>query len=156
MGHLTAKISYISPFSSHISHFNGVLESTYDIGMLNAILNTNSSDTKLNNPVLTFSHRFQLTKLSTTSKLHITGISYIPWTWNENRFPKDKKKMLKKYILFYIKNIISVFGQKHQNNTYSISQEICTRFLLCCALSWLYIDWFYHIHQTYFTGTVAI
>ena len=39
---------------------------------------------------------------------------------------------------------------------YSISQEICTRFLLCCALLWLYIDWFSHIHQTYFTGTVAI
>ena len=40
--------------------------------------------------------------------------------------------------------------------TYSISQEICTRCLLCCALLWLYIDWFSHIHQAYFTGTVAI
>ena len=39
---------------------------------------------------------------------------------------------------------------------YSISQEICTRFLLCCALLWLYIDWFSHIHQAYFTDTVAI
>ena len=39
---------------------------------------------------------------------------------------------------------------------YSISQEICTRFLLCCALLWLYIDWFYHIYQAYFIGTVAI
>ena len=39
---------------------------------------------------------------------------------------------------------------------YSISQEICTRFLVCCALLWLYIDWFSHIHQAYFTGTVAI
>ena len=39
---------------------------------------------------------------------------------------------------------------------YSISQEICTRFLLCCALLWLYIDWFSNIHQAYFTGTVAI
>ena len=29
------------------------------------------------------------------------------------------------------------------NNMYSISQEICTRFLLCCALLWLYIDWFH-------------
>ena len=53
-------------------------------------------------------------------------------------------------------------ANKHQNNTtllwahYSISQEICTRFLLCCALVWLYIDWFSHIHQAYFTGTVAI
>ena len=26
----------------------------------------------------------------------------------------------------------------------------------CCALLWLYIDWFSHIHQAYFTGTVAI
>ena len=41
-------------------------------------------------------------------------------------------------------------------NKYSISQEICTRFLLCCALLWSYIDWFTHIHQAYFTGTVAI
>ena len=39
---------------------------------------------------------------------------------------------------------------------YSIAQEICTRFLLCCALLWLYIVWFPHIHQVYFTGTVAI
>ena len=39
------------------------------------------------------------------------------------------------------------------NLTYSISQEICTRFLLCCALLWLYIDWFSHIHQAYFTAT---
>ena len=39
---------------------------------------------------------------------------------------------------------------------YSISQEICTRFLLCCALLWLYVDWFSHILQAYFTGTVAI
>ena len=39
---------------------------------------------------------------------------------------------------------------------YSISQEICTRFLLYCALLWLYIVWFPHIHQAYFTGTVAI
>ena len=39
---------------------------------------------------------------------------------------------------------------------YSISQEMCTRFLLCCALLWLYIDWFSHIHQAYFTGTMAI
>ena len=39
---------------------------------------------------------------------------------------------------------------------YSISQEMCTWLLLCCALLWLYIDWFSHIHQAYFTGTVAI
>ena len=45
---------------------------------------------------------------------------------------------------------------KPSKPVYSISQEICTRFLLCCALLWLYIDWFSHIHQAYFTGTVAI
>ena len=28
--------------------------------------------------------------------------------------------------------------------------------MLCCALLWLYIDWFSHIDQAYFTGTVAI
>ena len=38
----------------------------------------------------------------------------------------------------------------------TVSQEICTRFLLCCALLWLYIDWISHIHRAYFTGTVAI
>ena len=43
-----------------------------------------------------------------------------------------------------------------ERGCYSISQDICTRFLLCCALLWLYIDWFSHIHQAYFTGTVAI
>ena len=42
------------------------------------------------------------------------------------------------------------------NGEYSVSQEICTRFLLCCALLWLYIDWFSHIHQAYFIGPVAI
>ena len=40
--------------------------------------------------------------------------------------------------------------------SYSISQEICTRFLLCCALLWLYIDWFSHIHQAYFTDTAPV
>ena len=44
----------------------------------------------------------------------------------------------------------------YHGTIYSISQEICTRFLLCCALLWLYIDWFSHIHQAYFTGTLAI
>ena len=47
-------------------------------------------------------------------------------------------------------------SHNNEANIYSISQEICTRFLLCCALLWLYIDWFFHIHQAYFTGTVAI
>ena len=69
-------------------------------------------------------------------------------------------------------------GRKHNNNFYLSSEpllirafptesgpsRICrslrsprnTQFLLCCALLWLYIDWFSHIHQAYFTGTVAI
>ena len=33
----------------------------------------------------------------------------------------------------------------HIYTGYSISQEKCTRFLLCCALLWLYTDWFSHI-----------
>ena len=51
------------------------------------------------------------------------------------------------------------YNGRHDRTTiiaYSISQEICTRFLLCCALLWLYIDWFSHIHQAYFVGTLAI
>ena len=65
--------------------------------------------------------------------------------------------------MFYIKIMLmsnDCGGQRKLRFTnksfYSISQEICTRFLLCCALLWLYIDWFSHIHQAYFTGTVAI
>ena len=52
--------------------------------------------------------------------------------------------------------IQAMVGWHQTQRHYSISQEICTRFLLCCALLWLYIDWFSHIHQAYFTGTVAI
>ena len=48
------------------------------------------------------------------------------------------------------------FAVFRESDHYSISQEIYTRFLLCCALLWLYIDWFSHIHQASFTGTVAI
>ena len=53
---------------------------------------------------------------------------------------------------FYPNDVVHVSDQLN----YSISQEIRTQFLLCCALLWLYIDWFSHIHQAYFTGTVAI
>ena len=57
-------------------------------------------------------------------------------------------------LLFFHAKIVACKYVSKQD--YSISQEICTRFLLCCALLWLYIDWFSHIHQAYFTGTVAI
>ena len=57
---------------------------------------------------------------------------------------------------FHCDESIAWISTKATEWTYSISQEICTRFLLCCALLWLYIDWFSHIHQAYFTGTVAI
>ena len=49
-----------------------------------------------------------------------------------------------------------ITGRKCLPFKYSISQEICTRFLLCCAFLWLYIDWWSLIHQAYFNGTVAI
>ena len=42
------------------------------------------------------------------------------------------------------------WGLAFSNALYSISQEICIRFLHCCHLLWLYIDWFSHIHQAYF------
>ena len=49
-----------------------------------------------------------------------------------------------------------LFRRRDSCAFYSISQEICTRFLLCCALLGLYIDWFSHIHQAYFAGTLTI
>ena len=55
-----------------------------------------------------------------------------------------------------VNSVVAKFEWCVHTRAYSISQEICTRFLLCCALLWLYIDWFSHIHQAYFTGTVAI
>ena len=61
------------------------------------------------------------------------------------------------YTQIYFHTIQSIaLSDKSYHDIYSISQEICTRFLLCCALLWLYIDWFSHIHQAYFTCTVAI
>ena len=60
---------------------------------------------------------------------------YIPWqphviaAMDSHKFTCNSK--LHKYIMCH----------------YSISQEICTPFLLCCALLWLYIEWFSHIHQ---------
>ena len=59
----------------------------------------------------------------------------------------------KRFILFSTTCLLQ--GPSSIYAIYSISQEICTRFLLCCALLWLYIDWFSHIHQAYFTGTVV-
>ena len=43
-------------------------------------------------------------------------------------------------LLFYTVLHQIMFGK--MRCMYSISQEICTRFLLCCALLWFYIDWF--------------
>ena len=49
------------------------------------------------------------------------------------------------YIYEYIHSrYISDFALvMHVGVVYSISQEICTQLLLCCALLWLYIDWFF-------------
>ena len=69
----------------------------------------------------------------------------------ELKYPKD---FTPNWIVCWIQ-VITAWTDSRGHN-YSISQEICTRFLLCCALLWLYIDWFFHIHQAYFTGTVAI
>ena len=56
------------------------------------------------------------------------------------------------YFLIYVRKTITedcnrVFVYARMALTiHSISQEICTRFLFCCALLWLYIDWFSHWH----------
>ena len=46
--------------------------------------------------------------------------------------------------LFYMQytRLTPFFFLWSREYSYSISQEICTRFLLCCALLWLYMDWF--------------
>ena len=49
--------------------------------------------------------------------------------------------------LYSVEICHEVLNMEYVSMGYSISQEICTRFLLCCALLWLYIDWFSHIHQ---------
>ena len=38
---------------------------------------------------------------------------------------------------------VALTGTPLRLPTVSISQEICTRFLLCCALLWLYTGWFF-------------
>ena len=54
--------------------------------------------------------------------------------------------------------LLSPMGaQKHSgilSNIQYIPRNMHT-VLLCCALLWLYIDWFSQIHQAYFIGTVA-
>ena len=83
------------------------------------------------------------------------------WPVKREMFPFDDVIMLdgvsKKEMNSHIRNSQNVACVSNTHlSVYSISQEIWTRLLLCCALLWLYIDWFPHIHQAYFTGTVAI
>ena len=80
------------------------------------------------------------------------------WQWKIKIRIKRVCSILKNVIVKYISDALYPARDSPNicNNNYSISQEICTRLLLCCALLWLYIDWFSHIHQAYFTGTVAI
>ena len=51
---------------------------------------------------------------------------------------------------------VQLNNQLIHGNIQYLPRNMHTGFLLCCALLWLYIDWFSHIHQAYFTGTVAI
>ena len=55
---------------------------------------------------------------------------------------------IKIFILVKLKITQSLWVEHGHWWMYSISQEICTRFLLCCALLWLYIDWFLLTFQT--------
>ena len=83
-------------------------------------------------------HRFSVNK----SRTNLCIRHYIPNLFNS--------------LPIEVKNRFDTHSIAAFSHGYSISQEICTRFLLCCALLWLDIDWFSHIHQAYFTGTVAI
>ena len=62
--------------------------------------------------------------------------------------------------LFLIRVSISLFDllvlwKEMQMTTYTVYPKKYAHGF-CFALLWLYIDWFSHIHQAYFTGTVAI
>ena len=90
-----------------------------------------------------------------------TPLVIINGNLNAHRYPKE---VVRPHVLPFVRGqrriiplnwLISKINSSHAR-AYSISQEIYTPFLLCCALLWLYIDWFSHIHQAYFTGTVAI
>ena len=95
-----------------------------------------------------------------TSKLCVTGLfeGNSPAT---GKFPAQMASNAEYVSIWWRHQGISEYSKRTLSIVwpfplYSISQEICTRFLLCCAVLWLYIDWFSYIHQAYFTGTVAI
>ena len=90
--------------------------------------------------------------LSTMSNLQTNWVIIVQVIVNNQAFTWPDGKLLS----WRWSSYIVWFSSRMRHNVYSISQQICTRFLLCCALLWLYIDWFSHIHQAYFTGTVAI
>ena len=77
------------------------------------------------------------------------------WTFSEELIACDRTEKGRGAKRWNLMSFCPYFGLSSPY-MYSISKKICTRFLLCCALLWLYIDWFSHIHQAYFTGTVAI
>ena len=95
---------------------------------------------------------FAILDLSSATRLFTAGNSVIYTTlYSINGLhPRHTQLVLPRTRHIYVYIIVCMII------LYSISQEICTRYLLCCALLWLYIDWFSHIHQAYFTGTVAI
>ena len=112
------------------------------------------------------SQAYGMIYLNITNSIHLVTIHGDDWyTYQFNIIRNYRSRDMEKidkhtnstaYNLVYKHVIAITFRNPFAIGWYSISQEICTRFLLCCALLWLYIDWFSHIHQAYFTGTVAI
>ena len=96
-------------------------------------------------------------ELNTESRHHKAVINIASTDTNICRYHMYISTKTKVLNISFLRFLIT-YGTWHRwpSVSYSISQEICTRFLLCCAFLWLYIDWFSHIHQAYFTGTVAI
>ena len=72
---------------------------------------------------------------------------------------KQHKVMIKPYFFFSkytcgVTILLELIWLLHCDSQY-IARNMHT-VLLWCALLWLYIDWFSHIHQVYFTGTVRL
>ena len=61
----------------------------------------------------------------------------IPISWG---FPLVNPACSAKKLLYALKSRLLARQKLEQKAVYSISQEICTRSLLCCTLLWLYTD----------------
>ena len=137
---------------SYITH----VQQSYDKDFTNSVLKTGFTHWKIHAQwLISLIETMHNTSTIRDHTLCVTVAGIGQCNANVNNVVVWQNNLLLCLIFFGVASV----AQSHMNeliHTYGISQEICTRFLLCCALLWLYIDWFSHIHQAYFTGTVAI